>query len=292
MMVVRYFLISIALFFQVSCINSQKRNYTSPDGYDLQHPEVFQMPKELKEISGNAFYAGNKDTLYAIQDEDGYIYSFKPGDNKDQMRLTKFGKKGDYEDIAVYRNTAIVLRSDGVLFTVPVSEVGKPKAEGVQEWKGLLPGGEYESLFADENSKELYVMCKSCTADRKKETVSVYVFDLSADSLQPRKNLTFDATQLGNYIPSKKYIVFKPSAIAVNPLTDEWYILSSVNKLLVVTDRNWKVKQVHELKNVLFEQPEGISFDSSGNLYISSEAGENNAGVVMKFAYKPKKQHG
>ncbi|ANH84168.1 hypothetical protein A8C56_23035 [Niabella ginsenosidivorans] len=286
-MVVRYLLIFVILFVQVSCLNSQQKHYTSPDGYDLQHPQVFQMPKELEEISGNAFYAGNKDMLYAIQDEDGYIYSFQLG--SDKVQATRFGKKGDYEDVTIYKGTAIVLKSNGTLFSVPVSEIGKPKAEGVQEWKGLLPDGEYESLFADEKNKELYVMCKSCHADRKNSVVTVYVFDLSADSVQPKNNFTFDAAQLGNYIPSKKYILFKPSAIALNPLTDEWYLLSSVNKLLVVTDRSWKVKQVHELKNAVFEQPEGISFDANGNLYISSEAGENEQGVVMKFAYKPTK---
>ncbi|AHF16025.1 hypothetical protein NIASO_14400 [Niabella soli DSM 19437] len=247
------------------------------------------MPKTLSEISGNAFYAGNKDRLYAIEDEDGYIYSFTLDAAMDQVGTTKFGKKGDYEDIAIYKNTAIVLRSDGVLFTVPMAEVNHPKAAGVQEWKGLLPEGEYESLFANEKNNQLYVMCKSCRADRKNSAVSIYIFDLTADSLRPGKHLSFDATQLGYYIPSKKYIVFKPSAIAINPLTDEWYILSSVNKLLVVADRNWNVKQVHELRSSIFEQPEGISFDSSGNLYISSEAGENDAGVVMKFAYNPKK---
>ena len=35
----------------------------------------------------------------------------------------------------------------------------------------------------------------------------------------------------------------KPSGAAVNPVTGELYILSSINKLLVVAERNGKIKE-------------------------------------------------
>ncbi len=66
-------------------------------------------------------------------------------------------------------------------------------------------------------------------------------------------------------------IVFHPSALAQNPLTREWFVLSSVNKLLVITDENWKVKSVYPLDPSVFNQPEGIAFDQQQNLYISNE---------------------
>ncbi|MEI9955485.1 MAG: SdiA-regulated domain-containing protein [Ferruginibacter sp.] len=66
-------------------------------------------------------------------------------------------------------------------------------------------------------------------------------------------------------------------------LTNEWYILSSVNKLLVITDNNWKVQKTYPLDASLFNQPEGIAFDKQGNLYISNEGGDSGKGTILKF---------
>jgi uncharacterized protein YjiK len=76
---------------------------------------------------------------------------------------------------------------------------------------------------------------------------------------------------------------FRPSAIARNPLNNEWYILSSVNKLLIVADKEWKVLAVHELNGNKFNQPEGIAFDLHGNLYISNEGDDLAEGNILKF---------
>jgi uncharacterized protein YjiK len=81
---------------------------------------------------------------------------------------------------------------------------------------------------------------------------------------------------------------FKPSAAAVNPITNELYILASVNKLLVVADRNGKVKDVYPLDPVTFNQPEGITFTPWGDLLISNEKGEKDAATILIF--KPKKK--
>ncbi|RYZ91706.1 MAG: SdiA-regulated family protein, partial [Sphingobacteriaceae bacterium] len=83
----------------------------------------------------------------------------------------------------------------------------------------------------------------------------------------------------------KKKTKFAPSALAKNPRTGEWYIVSSVNKLLVVADANWKVKQTYPLSVSIFPQPEGIAFDKSNNLYISNEGNLGN-GNILKFVYK------
>ena len=40
---------------------------------------------------------------------------------------------------------------------------------------------------------------------------------------------------------------FKPSAAAINPLTHELFILASVNKMLVVADKNGNIKNVYPL---------------------------------------------
>lgn len=277
-------LTTLFLFSFISCINSQKKEFASPPGYDFNHPEKFTLPAELSEISGNSFSEKGGDTVFAIQDEKGAVYFFKPGDKT--IGNTKFAKKGDYEEISIFKNTAVILRSDGTIFTVPMSEIGKPETAVAKEWPGLVPNGEYESLFADTANNALVVLCKECKGDKKDAVVSGYVLNIENDSITTKSNFKFDVNQLGTIVKKKKYIVFKPSAIAKSPVTADWYILSSVNKLLVITDAAWKVKSMYELDPDLFEQPEGMAFDAAGNLFISSEMGETNAAILMKFVYK------
>jgi uncharacterized protein YjiK len=74
--------------------------------------------------------------------------------------------------------------------------------------------------------------------------------------------------------------------MAFNKKNQEWYLLSSINKMLIIADRTWNVKQVISLNSSLFPQPEGISFDSDNNLYISNEAGNSSVGTVLKFVLK------
>jgi uncharacterized protein YjiK len=76
---------------------------------------------------------------------------------------------------------------------------------------------------------------------------------------------------------------FRPSAMAQNPVTNEWFIISAVNEILVVTDQQWQVKDVYPLNHKTFLQPEGLAFDKKGNLYISNEGDEISKGNIYRF---------
>ncbi|HRO71502.1 MAG TPA: SdiA-regulated domain-containing protein, partial [Chitinophagaceae bacterium] len=76
---------------------------------------------------------------------------------------------------------------------------------------------------------------------------------------------------------------FRPSGLARNPITSEWFVISSVNKLLVVADSTWNIKQACKLNGNVFNQPEGIAFDKAGNLYISNEGDDLSEGNILKF---------
>jgi hypothetical protein len=93
-----YLLFICMLLMTFSC-ESQQQHSASPPGYDLNKPKRYKMPLVLREISGIAFNSGYPDTLYAEQDEEGKVFHFELGDDK--MHTTKFGKKGDFEDISI-----------------------------------------------------------------------------------------------------------------------------------------------------------------------------------------------
>jgi uncharacterized protein YjiK len=285
-------------FFSVSCVNGNRDDKqkdstetVSAGGaiksdlpYDLANPVKYNMPQNLFEISGIVFHNGDPKEVFAIQDEDGDLFHLGLGDK--ESKFTKFGGKGDYEDVAIIKNYFIVLKSNGELHTFPITELGKPEAANVTKTKDLVPKAEYEGLAADEKNNMIYVLTKDSKPDSKAKASSIYGFKVADDA---------SLTAAGEFSLSHKAIEkasgssksrFRPSALAKNQKTNEWYILSSVNKLLVITDADFKVKATYPLDEQLFNQPEGIAFDRDNNLYISNEGGTLAAGNILMFKLK------
>lgn len=255
----------------------------SPPGYDLGAPKKYVMSESLHEISGICVLRGNGDTLYAIEDERGRLYSFHLGDNR--FPSYKFGKRGDYEDVTILNDDEfVVLRSDGSLFVFPVGLIHGGDSKVVQSYIHILPRGEYEGVFGD--GGRLIALCKNCPDDDQRDEVSGYVLQYGVGhrlAVTDHFRVRLPAEKLHS-IHTK--IKFHPSALARHPITGEWYILSSVNKVLVVLDDHWVVKGMYDLDPVLYKQPEGLAFDKRGNMYISNEGVQGNANVLY-FSYKP-----
>ena len=267
-----------------SCREPEPSGSESPPGYNLNKPTTkFVMDDALHEISGIAFVKGNSDTMYAIEDENGKLFYFHPGDGK--FASVKFGKRGDYEDVAILPDReVVVLRSDGSLFAFPLS-LSKDEMKGtVRDYEHILPEGEYEGLFAAENG-QLIALCKNCPVDNQRENVTVYTLQKDASgNWAVASHFEIDVSQStpgGKHHKEK----FHPSCLAHHPLTHQWWIISSVNKILLVLDEKWKVTGTYSLDPLLFKQPEGIAFDSKGNLYISNEGGDGSGNVLL-FAYR------
>jgi len=274
----------IVTFLGLSCVEKDPKVVASPPGYDINNPKKYSMPDILQEISGIAFNNGDNSIVYAEQDEDGILFSLPLG-TKDETK-TKFAGKGDYEDISVAKGWAILLKSNGTLYSIPLSEVKNEEAKGVIETKDLVPKGEYEGMFAEEATGKIYVLCKTCKQDKGTKNASGYILALQADgSIKSAGTFSVDASAIDK-VTGKKKGAFHPSALAINPITKEWYIVSSVNKTLLVTDANWKMKGAYHLSANIYNQPEGIAFDKQGNLYISNEGSETQVGNILRFDYK------
>ena len=265
-------------------------------GYNLDKPTIYELPKALKEISGIRFYHKDNSLIYAEQDEKGRIYWLVPGDS--QVQYYDFGKDGDYEDLAFMKEQAVFLRSDGTLFsfgfTPGVNHQAPPATQPLKVWKDLLPKGEYEGMYADTSRSQLYILCKECKAEDHHKKVSIYRLDNNNQGFVMSRQITLDVGQIEtvyNQQRSKKKkekVNFKPSALCFNELTGEWFILSSINKMLVVAGPDMQVRAVYALDKKLYPQPEGICFDADNNLYISNEGPGGKKGTILKMAYQAK----
>lgn len=258
--------------------------YTSPTGYDFSRPEKLIMEKPLKEISGICFLMDNDESLLAVEDETGKIYQYRLAGGK--LTKSKFGKKGDYEDVAIVNNqTASVLSSEGSIFMFAATDTGMEKIDSVKEFKNILPPGEYEGLFGVDSI--LYALCKDCPQDKPSKEVSVFALGEVADKgFGVTNTYTVDVSgiQPGE---GKEKIKLHPSALARNPATNDWFVLSSTNKMLLQFDGQWKLKSFFNLDPSLFQQPEGMAFNSKGDLYISNE-GDTGAANILIFRYVSK----
>jgi len=280
-------------FFGISCVNAEhKDGETAAQAdqpkaelpYDLENPVKYNMPHNLFEISGIVFHNGDPKEVFAIQDEDGDLFHLGLSDK--ESKFTKFGGKGDYEDLTIIKNHIIVLKSNGELHTFPISEINKPEVVNVVKTKDLVPKAEYEGLAADEKAGLIYILTKDSKPDSKAKKSSIYAFSFANDgTLKPSGEFGLSHKDIEAISGSNKSR-FRPSALAKNPQTNEWYVLSSVNKLLVITDENFKIKATFPLNGSLFNQPEGIAFDKDNNLYISNEGGTLAAGNILLFKHK------
>lgn len=280
-----YILVFFAAAGLYSC-KSSKKVFSSPAGYDLNKPEKFNMPESLLEISGIAFYHDKSDTVYSIQDEDGRI--FRQGWGKKKQKHAVFGEKGDYEDVAILNETVMVLNSDGSLYVFPIAQAHQEEVKDIRIFENILPEGEYESIYADQQTNQVYLLCKNCKDDKKDQSMSgsIFTYDPAKKELISSGHFSMDLSTL---IKDEQILKtgLKASALTRDPHTGEWYILSSVNKVLIVATPDWKVKSVHRLNSSIFNQPEGLAFDDQMNLYISNEGDELTEGNILKFARKP-----
>lgn len=243
--------------------------------YNLSAPEIINLPESIPEISGISYNKADH-SVFAVDDEQGSLFRINLQKNTVVEQFPVSGKK-DYEDLVLTNKSVYLLSSEGSIvffpFAFPVS--------GVQQAdQGLKGKNEFEILLKDPAAERLLMVCKSCREDKKGE-VSVYDFNLASNSFAKKPVAVIRVKEI-EAIVNEKIGDFRPSGAAVHPRTGEFYLVSSVNKLLVVTAENFGVKEVYKLDPSLFKQPEGLSFTPAGDLLISNEsAGKGSANILL-----------
>jgi len=296
-----WMLLFLAAFIDPNC-QKIKGNIEFP--YNIKEPdEEFILDKNLTEVSGLSFISEKEVAL--IQDEIGSIFYYNI-EKKAITRKITFSKKGDFEDLKIMGDSGYVLRSDGSLI-----ELFGLTGEHITESNlntSLSGKNNTEGLCYDDQKKLLLIACKGKPEVNKKgqdfeNKKAVYSFDPATKTLSDTPYVLIDVNDIqrisrGTYSNVIEKLVrfytkagavhsFEPSGISIHPTTRELYIISSVGKVLVIVSPEGQLSNVIQLDPKVFIQPEGIAFDSNGNLYITNE-GRQGRGNILKFNIKNK----
>jgi uncharacterized protein YjiK len=262
----------------MNCADSgqqSKESFVIP--YNFDQPEEYKLNDELHEISGISSIQ-HIDELLAVNDERGELYRINSKGVIISHKL--FHKGGDYEDLAVVGNSVYVMKSNGNLYFIPDFNAAELESETYKA--KLRDGMEFESLAYDSVRQQLLLLVKD--GDSREGKAPVYVFDLRSRVFHPKPELLIDPKKIsGMKIKGKS---LRASAMSRHPKTGEWYILSSINRMVLVCDANGDGKGFIHLSKKILPQPEGICFARNGDLFISSE-GMNKQARLLRYAYLP-----
>jgi len=244
--------------------------------------QVWELPKELKEISSNVFVAANR--MACVQDNDGIIFIYNLQTLQIDERI-EFAGNGDYEGLVRTDQYYYVLRSDGLLYEIQYLQGKKPVVKTYE--LPLKRKNETESVAYDKVHNRLLVAVK--TKDLyEKDKKGIYGFDLNTKQMSTKAVCYIESFVDGEAGGKKKekkkqHLEIKPSEIALHPTTGELYILDGPSSRLFIADATGAIKSKIQLDKKLLPQPEGLCFNAQGELYISSEAAKNEHGVIVKF---------
>ena len=259
--------------------------------YDLKNPDLkVKLDKDLTETSALSL-SPNEELLLTLNDEEGKLFYIRKKDGKIEKEVD-FGKKGDYEGVELVNGLIYIIESKGDIHEIGIEEEEKKSDELYKTF--LKTEDDIEGLGYDAEQNQLLLACKSCRKRYDDERV-IYGFDLATKELKekPVRRIHKDSmrqflrqhTNINSMIHKMLAKSFAPSAIAIHPITRDWYVLSSVGKMLVVLDTNGSIKYIEKLSPKLVKQPEGLCFDTNGTLYMTSE-GDGSKGRMLRYDFK------
>ena len=259
--------------------------------YDLGKPQrVLELDESLRELSGLACF---NDQFCAIQDEKGKVY-FLDAQTGAILHDEKFWDKGDYEDIEIVGERVFVIKSNGNIYESNVYTIDEDAT--IKYDLGFSSDWNFEGMTYDPVDQVLLICAKRKTSSSRKEIYSLPINDLYTVG-KPRfvLNQTAMKNELDKAVDSwsERLVAnisdltysFNPSAIAIHPIDDEIYVLSSPIPQLAIFTRDWKLRKIFPLDPSMYKQPESMCFDSSGTLYIGNE-GRGGKATIFKMVPK------
>lgn len=253
---------------------SRKSSIASGNSYTIK--QTWNLPKELNEISGISWL--RDDLVTCVQDELGVIFIYDLA-AKQIVNSIDFAEPGDYEGIAIHENDAFVLRSDGVIFQVENFESNSRRTS--QFKTAFSKKNNMESIALNKLNSSLMIAPKD---KGLKSTNDKGLYEIPIESkrmnVSPSFKISINDPVLESFQSKKITNTFSPSDLAIHPKTQLIYVLDGRGSTLVVLNKQGEIERVYMLDKKVFNQPEAITFDESGRLFIGNEGKGDNATIV------------
>lgn len=255
--------------------------------YSLGNPSEKQfLTTELEEISGLTYL--DSGILGCIQDEEGIF--FKYDFNKETVvERIRFHGNGDFEGVEIVGDRVYAIESNGDLRHWNINETFEPDAKKIET--PLSSKNDVEGLGYLEEKNYILMACKGDPDydDHNEKGEAIYVFDIDRGEMLEDALFTIEEEDIEEFIEDFigekiKDVEFNPSAIALHPLEERYYVMASSGNLLVILNADYEIENVVTLDPAVFRQPEGICFAPDGTMYISSE-GRGFSAFILKFDY-------
>jgi hypothetical protein len=117
----------------------------------------------------------------------------------------------------------------------------------------------------------------------------IYAFDLASKKMNQQPVFKIDLLNeiFGtNGSGKKQKSSMNPSGISIHPLNGDMYIIDGRDPKLLIMDAAGTIKKLYLLNTKQFLQPEGITFNAAGDLFISNE-GTKQPGNILQVKIDP-----
>ena len=286
--VLLFILLAIAVLVIGACYSKKKKKSRivdpAPTGdfpYRVNAPsQVIELPKKLREVSDLSFDTA-ANALWCIADEKGKLYRIQLPEGS-PIDTFSFGEDGDYEGLEMVGDDFFVMESNGRISQIRQATSGNPVVSVFEN--PLLSKDDCEAVMYDPVRQKLVIGVKT-PASGDDEARPFYTFDLETMELDPTPIFTISLLDIQVFLrknglvedPYDRWLkqdaeTPSPSAIALHPLTNNYFILASIGKMLLVTSPEGEILQVVALDKKQHPRPEGLAFDNVGRMYISNEA--------------------
>jgi uncharacterized protein YjiK len=283
----------VGLILLISCGSKTSTNATRAHAsaratdlpYQLEQPNTIITITEpdLKEISGLS-PTDQTNVFCALADEKGELFFVDIDEGGKIVRRIPFIDSGDFEGVEMVDHTLWAVTSKGKLFKITAWD-REGQAPTVTSFDlGLTKENDVEGLCYHPAKKILLIACKE---DPEQDIPrQIWGFDPVKGLLIQPAIYTIDPIAVDRLVPhdsDDKKRFFSTSGIAIHPWTSELYVISSALKRLIVLDEAGQLKTAVRLSKKILPQPEGIAFDTKGNLIISSEGKNDDQGQILIF---------
>jgi uncharacterized protein YjiK len=268
--------------------------------YDMSYPySYFELDDILKNISG---LTSSKDlkTITCIQSEDGKSYDIDRKSGK-ITNSTFFVTEGEFQGIEMVGDTMFAVKGSGQLFKIYGLKSAHKTVKAVRT--GLARTESIEGLGYDLMNNRLLMTSKG-----QKEgdfSKKIYEMDVKTNATNPIPAYEITLANVKGFLAEKKankeyqklyeeYVAkanaksfdFAPTSIAVHPMNQNIYVLSSLNNVLMVLNQQGEIVEMSKLKKDLHIAPNGLCFDEEGIMYISNEAKDGKPAKLYEYKMK------